>query len=165
MRYVFATWCNFICSVCVINRNKKTIEQRTAIRFCWKAGFNAAKTFEMIQKVYGESAVHHATRFCWYNTFSEGRESICDEQRSGRPTTIRTRKNIARVADILKEDRQSSCRLIAGRMEIRKAIVQQILCGDLQKRELCTWFVLHVLTAKQKDKRLNHTYDQGCQIG
>ncbi len=34
---------------------EKTIEQRAAVRFCWKAGFNATKTFEMIQKVYGES--------------------------------------------------------------------------------------------------------------
>ncbi len=31
------------------------IEQCAAIRFCWKAGFNATKMFEMIRKVYGES--------------------------------------------------------------------------------------------------------------
>ncbi len=61
----------------------KTIKQRAVIRFCWKTGFNATKTFNMIQKVYGESAVHRATMFHWYNAFSEGQESICDEQRSG----------------------------------------------------------------------------------
>ncbi len=37
---------------------EKTIEQHAAIRFCWKAGFNATKTFEMIQKMSGESAAH-----------------------------------------------------------------------------------------------------------
>ncbi len=58
---------------------EKTIELRAEIRFCWEARFNATKTFEMIQKVYGESAVHCATVFRWYNTFSEGREPICDE--------------------------------------------------------------------------------------
>ncbi len=51
---------------------EKTIEQYAAIYFCWKAGFNATKTYEMIQKVHGESAVHCATVFHWYNTFSEG---------------------------------------------------------------------------------------------
>ncbi len=51
---------------------EKPIEQRAAIRFCWKAGFNATKTFEMIQKVYCVSAVYRATVFHWYNTFSEG---------------------------------------------------------------------------------------------
>ncbi len=61
---------------------EKTIEKRAAVRFCWKAGFNATKTFEIIQKVYGVSVVHRATMFCWYNAFSEGHKSIRDEQRS-----------------------------------------------------------------------------------
>ncbi len=61
----------------------------------------------MIQKVYGESAVHRTTVFCGYNVFSEGQESICDKQRNRRPTT-RMRENIAHVADVLKEDRRSS---------------------------------------------------------
>ncbi len=61
----------------------------------------------MIQKVYGDSAVHRAAVFHWYNVFSEGRESIRDEQKSGRPTTTKTLENIARIADILKEDHPS----------------------------------------------------------
>ncbi len=81
---------------------EKTIEQRAAIRFCWKAGFNATKTFEMIQKGYSESAVHRAAVFCSCKAFSEGRESIQDEQRSRKPTTTRMCENIAGVADILK---------------------------------------------------------------
>ncbi len=42
---------------------EKTTEQRAAICFCWKAGFNATKIFEMIHKIYGKSAVHRATMF------------------------------------------------------------------------------------------------------
>ncbi len=89
-----------------------TIEQRAAIYFCWKATFNATKTFEIIQKVYGESAVHRVTVFRWYNSFSEGQESICDNQTSGRLTTTRP-ENIACVTDILKEDRLFLYRLKA----------------------------------------------------
>ncbi len=102
---------------------KTIVEQHTVIRICWKAGFNATKTFEMIQKVYGESVVCHATLCCWYNAFSGGRESIRDEQRSGKPMTKRMRENIARVVDILKEDCQCSCRLIVEQMGISKTIV------------------------------------------
>ncbi len=51
---------------------EKTIEQRAANHFCRKAGFNATKTIEMIQKVYSESAVYRATVFRWYNVFSKG---------------------------------------------------------------------------------------------
>ncbi len=39
-------------------------------------------------------------------------------------------ENIARVADILKEDRLSLCRLIAKLTGIPKTIVQQILRED-----------------------------------
>ncbi len=68
-------------------------------------------------------------------------------------------KNIARIADILKEDDRYLCRLIAEWMGIPKTTVQQILCEDLQKWKLCTWFVPHALTAKQKEQCLNHAYD------
>ncbi len=83
---------------------------------------------------------------CFIGTvcFQKG-ESIPDEQRSGRPTTTRTCEN---VADILKEDRHTSCRLIAEWLGIPKTIVQQILREDLQKLKLCVWFVSHALTAK-----------------
>jgi len=35
--------------------------------------------------------------------FSEGRESVTDEERSGRPATNRTKENIAKVRKILRE--------------------------------------------------------------
>ncbi len=107
---------------------EKTIEQHEVFRFCWKATFNATKTFEMIQKVYDETAVHRATVFHWYNVFSEERESIRDEQKGGRTTTTGTCKNIACIADFLKEDRRSSCRITTEWIRIPKTIVQQILC-------------------------------------
>ncbi len=112
VRYIFATWCNLsVLSMPWIVMEKRT-EQRAAICFGWKTGFNATKTFEMIQKVYGESAVHRVTVFHWYNVFSEERKSIRDEQKSRRPMTTRMHENIAHIANILKKDRQSLCRLI-----------------------------------------------------
>ncbi len=107
---------------------EKTVEERAASRICWKARFNATKTFEMIKKVYGKSDVPCATVFRWYNTFLEGRESIHDDHRGGRSTITRTSENIVRVADISKEDRRSLCSLVAGWTGIPKTIVQQILC-------------------------------------
>ncbi len=64
------------------------------------------------------------------------------------------RKNIARVADILKEDQWSLCKLIAEWTGIPKTIVQQILHEDFQKWKLCTWFVPRALTTEQKEQRL-----------
>ncbi len=86
-------------------QNIDILTSLAAIRFCWKASFNATKTFEMIRKVYGESAVHHATVLHWYNAIiGESIRDIRDKQRSGRPMTTKMCENIARVANILKED-------------------------------------------------------------
>ncbi len=82
-----------------------------------------------------------------------------DEQRSGRLTMTRMRKNIARVANISREDRQSLRRLIAEQTGIPKTVVRQILWEDLQKQKLCTQFVPHALTAEQKEHCLNRAYD------
>jgi len=44
-----------------------------------------------------KTAVHK-----WVKRFSEGRKSVTDEERSGRPATNRTVENIAKVRQILR---------------------------------------------------------------
>jgi len=48
----------------------------------------------------------------WVKRFSEGRESVTDE-RSGRPTTNRTEEKIAKVCQIVHENRWLTVRSIA----------------------------------------------------
>jgi len=50
--------------------------------------------------------------------FSEGRESVTDEERSGRPTTSRTEENIAKVHQIVSENRRLTVRSIAEQVNI-----------------------------------------------
>ncbi len=64
---------------------KTIIEQRAAIHFFWKVGFNATKTFEVVQKVYGESAVHRAIVF--HSWFVMNRE-VEDQQQQERAETL-----------------------------------------------------------------------------
>jgi len=42
----------------------------------------------------------------WVKRFSEGRESVTDEVRSERPATRRTEENIAKIRQILRENRR-----------------------------------------------------------
>ncbi len=107
--------------------------------------------------MFAASLLYIVLVFRWYNTFSEGRESIRDKQRSGRRTTTRIRKNIARVVDILMEDRWSSCRLIAEQMGIPRTVVQQILRENLQKWKLCVWFVPHPMTNRMNSALITLT--------
>jgi hypothetical protein len=46
---------------------------------------------------YGDAALSRTTTFEWHKRFREGRESVKDDERSGRPTTSRTDDNIFAV--------------------------------------------------------------------
>ena len=48
----------------------------------------------MLVQVYGDNAMKKTAVYRWVKRFSEGRPSITDEERSGRPATNRTEKNI-----------------------------------------------------------------------
>ena len=45
----------------------------------------------------GEHALSRSQVFKWYNAFSEGRESIKVEPRSGRPSTSKMDNNVEKV--------------------------------------------------------------------
>ena len=51
----------------------------------------------MLVQVYGDNAMTKTEVYKWVKRFSEGRESVTDEERSGRPATIRTEKNIVNI--------------------------------------------------------------------
>jgi len=53
-------------------------------------------------------------------TFSEGRESVTDKKRSGRPATSRTAENIVKVRQILRENRRLNVRSIAEKVNIEQ---------------------------------------------
>ncbi|XP_011706123.1 PREDICTED: putative uncharacterized protein FLJ37770, partial [Wasmannia auropunctata] len=134
-------------------------KKRVAIKFCCKADFSAAKTFELIQKAYGESALSRISVFEWHKRFREGRETVKDDERSGRPTVTRTNENIAAVAKLIKEDRNVTSRMIEEILNIPKTVVLRILREDLNKRKLCARFIPHALTQEQMDDRIEYCQD------
>ena len=66
----------------------------------------------MLVQVYGDSAMKKTAVYKWVKRFSEGGESVTDEERSGRPATSRTEENIAKVRKIVRENRQLTFRSI-----------------------------------------------------
>ena len=52
--------------------------------------------------------------------FSEGRVSVTDKERSGRPATSRTEENLAKVRQIVRENRRLTVRSIAEQVNIAR---------------------------------------------
>jgi len=67
----------------------------------------------MLVQVYGDNAVKKTAVYNWVKRFSEGRESVTDEERWGWPATSRTEENIAKVRQIMRENRRLTVRSIA----------------------------------------------------
>lgn len=134
-------------------------EQRAAIKFCYKAGFSASESVELFKKAYGDGSASRTTIFEWFKRFRDGRESLKDEERSGRPTSSRNADNIAAVEEMIKEDRKTTSRMIAATLDIPKTVVLRILTEDLKKRKLCARFVPHDLREDQMDNRVTACQD------
>ena len=93
--------------MCVTEMEKHNFEQRCAIKFCVKLGETGIETFNKLKQAYGEHALSRSHLFKWYKAFSEGRESIKDEHRSGRPTS-KTDNNVEKVRALVQSDRRLS---------------------------------------------------------
>ena len=60
----------------------------------------------ILVQVYEDNAMKKTAVYKWVQGFSEGRESVTEEERSGRPATNRTEENIAKVSQIVRENRR-----------------------------------------------------------
>ena len=130
-------------------------EQRTNIKFLVKLGKNGQEILQMLEMVYGGSAMKRRTVYKWVDRFKEGKESVDDDARAGRPSTSRVDENIQRVYDLVEADRRITTRMIAERLGISNGSVQTILKEDLNMRKLCAKIVPKILTDEQKQGRVD----------
>ena len=64
-----------------------TLEERYAIKFCFKLGKNAdTETYGMLQTAFRPSCMNRASVFEWHKRFKEGR----DDERCGRSKEVNT---------------------------------------------------------------------------
>ena len=64
------------------------LEERYAIKFCFKLGKKATEMYGMLQTAFGASCMNRASVFEWHKRFKEGRESVRDYERWGRSKEV-----------------------------------------------------------------------------
>ena len=67
-----------------------TLEERYAIKFCFKLRKNATETYGMLQTAFGASCMNWASVFEWHKKFKEARESVREDERCGRSKEVST---------------------------------------------------------------------------
>jgi len=129
------------------------LEQRMNIKFLVKLGKSGNKIRDMLVQVYGDNAMKKTAVYKWVIRFSEGRESVTDEERSGWLATSRTEENIAKIRQIVHENLWLTVRSIAEQVNVDIETVRKILAEDLDMRKVFSKMVPKELTKEQKQRR------------
>jgi transposase len=116
------------------------MEQTAVFKLCVKLKTTATETFEMLKSAYGGECLSRTGVFEWHRRFKEGRESLQDDERKGRPSTSRTEESMEVIQKCLAEDRTLSVRMLEEMTGINREKVRKILVEDFKKKKLCARF-------------------------
>lgn len=109
-------------------------EIRSNIYFLWLQDKSPTRIYSETNKTYRRKVICKQTVFNWCNSFSAGRESIVDEQRSGRPTNVSTDDTVKRVDDLIQANRRVRIDQIADELNISHGTVHSIITNCFPKK-------------------------------
>jgi hypothetical protein len=120
-----------------------------------KIGKSVTETFEMLKIAFGEEAMCRTQKYKWWKSFKEGRTSVDDDPRSGRPPTSKTEDNAAKVREVIRSNRRLTVREVAEEVRISKTVCHEILTENLGMHHIAAKFVPRLLTDDQKQNRFD----------
>ena len=156
------TWAVFTCiclesctwpvAIFTIDQRK---EQRVCIKFCANLGKSATETLTMIQQAFGDQILSRTQVFQWHARIKTGRKSVDDDQQTGRPRSSTTPETVAWIQELFRQDRRRTIHDIAEEVGIRYGTWQRALTENLRMHDVAAKFVPRILTADQKQHRVN----------
>jgi len=106
-------------------------DQRLYIKTETLCGKTPTEIHSALCEVCGEQTEELSTVSRWATRFREGRVTINDDQRPGRPKTSTDERSVELVADFLAQDRRATCEEISQAAGISPTSVFRILTKDL----------------------------------
>ena len=130
-------------------------ERRAIIHFLHKDGVTPTEAENKLKMYYGDSTPDRSTISRWMSRFATGRESLEDDSRSGAPVTVKTDENVARVQELLDQDRRMTYDELENQSSISRGTLQRIVKEELNMRKVCARWVPRLLTAEQRQNRVD----------
>ncbi|XP_060603854.1 histone-lysine N-methyltransferase SETMAR-like [Ruditapes philippinarum] len=130
------------------------LEIRGYIKVRCSLGITAEKILNEVHSHFGINSVSKSTVYRWFKAFTNGLDNVKDRNRSGRPQTAITSRNIAAVKNLIIDDARYTVREIAYYLNLSTGTIQSILTKELNLRKVCARWVPHLLTEDQKKERV-----------
>ena len=129
-------------------------EIRAIIKHFVKQDRKAKEIHAFFQNSLKKASPSYSTVAKWTSDFKSGRESLDDGPRSGRPKRATNPEVIAKVRNIVLEDRRMKLRDIAKRVGISYERVYHILTEELGMKKISDRWVQHKKVGKVSMLRL-----------
>lgn len=130
-------------------------QDRTYVLYRFLLNATAKEIHADLVKVRGEDVPSLRTVQRWIQAFKEGRRTVEDQPRSGRPREAVTKDLIAHVEAIVQKDPHATLDEIAVEAGISHGSVHVILKEHLRMAKLCARWIPHSLTPQQKEERVD----------
>ena len=123
------------------------------MKFCCILGKNFTETFQLLNQAYGEDLRAERSAIEWFKRFKEGRMSVGEDSRPGRPSTSTNDDYVESVRAVNRGNRLI-LREVAEEVGIRIGSCHEIFTEKLQMRRVSAKFVPRSLTDDQKENRV-----------
>ena len=144
--------------------HEDTLEERYAIKFCFKLGKTATETYGMLQTAYGPFCMNRSSVFQWHKRFKVSRkrfrESMRDDERCGRSRKVRTSEMIGQINDFMNRDRRVSIETSSAQFNVSVGAVHIIIDEELKMRKICAKFDARVLREDQRERHWNDSEER-----
>jgi hypothetical protein len=102
-------------------------KQHVCVKFCFKFGKTFSETFKVLKQAFGDEAMSRTQILERYKRSEEGRTSVEDSERSGRPSTSKNYENIQEVREMIPSNSRLTVREVAEEAGIANTTCHEIL--------------------------------------
>ena len=133
-------------------------EQRVIIRFLHLRGMKPIEIRHQLSETCNDGVMDVKNVHSWVQHFKEGQTSCENKPKEPRPRTSRSEDMIARVEQMVMEDRRLTVKQMAANAGISVGSLDTILHDDLKMRKVSARWVPRMLTDENKASRVAVCY-------
>ncbi|GFW64715.1 histone-lysine N-methyltransferase SETMAR [Trichonephila clavipes] len=139
------------------------VEQHAYIKIAVLRGRNVMEYHSELVEALGNNTLPYRTVARWVGKFQQRHVSTSDEQRSGRPFSVRIYLARAVIEQLMDEDRRWTLLVLERESGIEKRTILRTLYNELHLRKIAARWVPHALMKVQR--RLHYDFSRWQQDG